>query len=68
MATQATEQLNTTTPYQAGSPVPQGATYDGQGTNFALFSEGAEGVELCLFDRAADKAEARRIRVRERTN
>jgi len=68
MATAATEQLNTTTPYQAGSPVPQGATYDGQGTNFALFSEGAEGVELCLFDGAADKAEARRIRVRERTN
>ena len=33
-----------------GSPYPLGATYDGQGTNFALFSEGAERVELCLFD------------------
>ncbi|MGF7233757.1 MAG: glycogen debranching protein GlgX [Frankia sp.] len=33
-----------------GSPYPLGATYDGSGTNFALFSEVATGVELCLFD------------------
>ncbi|MDF2554596.1 MAG: glycogen debranching enzyme GlgX, partial [Microbacterium sp.] len=33
-----------------GSPYPLGATFDGSGTNFALFSEGAERVELCLFD------------------
>ncbi|GGM49707.1 glycogen operon protein GlgX homolog [Longimycelium tulufanense] len=33
-----------------GSPYPLGATYDGAGTNFALFSEVAERVELCLFD------------------
>jgi isoamylase len=33
-----------------GSAYPLGATYDGTGTNFALFSEVAEGVELCLFD------------------
>ncbi|HEY7014305.1 MAG TPA: alpha-amylase family glycosyl hydrolase, partial [Streptosporangiaceae bacterium] len=33
-----------------GSPYPQGATWDGAGTNFALFSEVAERVELCLFD------------------
>jgi isoamylase len=33
-----------------GSAYPLGATFDGQGTNFALFSEGAEAVELCLFD------------------
>ena len=31
-------------------PYPLGATYDGAGTNFALFSEVAEQVELCLFD------------------
>jgi isoamylase len=31
-------------------PYPLGATWDGWGTNFALFSEVAEGVELCLFD------------------
>src|SRR5664280_2390723 len=33
-----------------GSAYPLGATYDGSGTNFALFSEIAERVELCLFD------------------
>ena len=33
-----------------GQPYPLGATYDGVGTNFALFSEVAERVELCLFD------------------
>jgi len=32
-----------------GRPYPLGATYDGAGTNFSLFSEVAEGVELCLF-------------------
>jgi len=33
-----------------GSPFPLGATYDGAGTNFAIFSEAAERVELCLFE------------------
>jgi len=33
-----------------GRPYPLGAAYDGGGTNFSLFSEMAEGVELCLFD------------------
>ena len=33
-----------------GMPFPQGATYDGRGTNFSLYSEEAETVELCLFD------------------
>jgi isoamylase len=33
-----------------GTAYPLGATYDGSGTNFALFSEVAEKVELCLFD------------------
>ena len=33
-----------------GNPYPLGATYDGSGTNFALFSEVAERIELCLFD------------------
>ena len=31
-----------------GTPYPLGATYDGAGTNFSLFSEVAERVELCL--------------------
>jgi isoamylase len=33
-----------------GRPFPLGATWDGSGTNFSLFSEHAEAVELCLFD------------------
>ncbi len=33
-----------------GTPYPLGATYDGAGTNFSLFSEVAQRVELCLFD------------------
>jgi isoamylase len=33
-----------------GEPYPLGATWDGSGVNFALFSENATGVELCLFD------------------
>jgi isoamylase len=39
-----------------GRPYPLGATWDGEGTNFALFSEGATAVELCLFD-APDERE-----------
>ncbi len=33
-----------------GDPFPLGASWDGYGTNFSLFSEHAEGVDLCLFD------------------
>ncbi len=33
-----------------GEPFPLGASWDGDGTNFSLFSENAEKVELCLFD------------------
>ena len=40
-----------------GRPYPLGATYDGAGTNFSLYSEVAEGLELCLFD--DDDAESR---------
>jgi glycogen operon protein len=40
-----------------GQRYPLGATYDGMGTNFAIFSEVATGVDLCLFDR--DAAEQR---------
>ncbi|VTR75470.1 glycogen debranching protein GlgX [Cellulomonas hominis] len=38
-----------------GRPYPLGATYDGSGTNFALFSGVAERVELCLFDEAGNE-------------
>jgi isoamylase len=40
-----------------GAPEPLGATWDGRGTNFAIYSEGATGVLLCLFD--ADGSESR---------
>jgi glycogen operon protein len=41
-----------------GQRYPLGAVYDGMGTNFAVFSEVAEAVELCLFD---DDGTERRI-------
>jgi isoamylase len=47
-----------------GKPYPLGATYDGSGTNFSLFSEVAEKVELCLFD---DEGKETRIRLPEVT-
>ncbi|OLL77311.1 MULTISPECIES: glycogen debranching protein GlgX [unclassified Pseudonocardia] len=41
-----------------GHAYPLGASYDGTGTNFALFSEAAESVELCLFDPDGSGADA----------
>jgi len=46
-----------------GTAYPLGATYDGTGTNFALFSEAADRVELCLF---ADDGTETRVRLPER--
>ena len=58
-----------------GKPYPLGATWDGEGVNFALFSEHATAVELCLFEApgaepaSAGKArDTARIRLRERTH
>ena len=42
-----------------GRPYPLGATWDGEGVNFALFSAHAEKVELCLFDRSGNREESR---------
>jgi len=42
-----------------GRPYPLGATWDGEGVNFALFSAHAEKVELCVFDRSGNREEAR---------
>lgn len=50
-----------------GRPYPLGATWDGEGVNFALFSEHAKKVELCLFD-AAGRRELHRVNVREQTD
>jgi glycogen operon protein len=50
-----------------GSPHILGATWDGRGTNFALFSANAEKVELCLFDRQG-RRELERIPLPQRTD
>jgi isoamylase len=50
-----------------GSPMPLGATYDGKGVNFALFSAHATRIELCLFD-AQGRRETDRIRMPRRTD
>ncbi|PKR89957.1 glycogen debranching enzyme GlgX [Pleomorphomonas diazotrophica] len=50
-----------------GSPFPLGVTVDDKGANFALFSDNASGVTLCLFDRFG-MTEQERIPVRECTN
>jgi len=51
----------------SGKPYPLGASWDGVGVNFAIFSEHATKVELCLFDRHG-RHERARITLRERTD
>jgi glycogen operon protein len=51
-----------------GKPYPQGATWDGAGVNFALFSEHATAVELCLFDASSPGVEIARIPVTQQTD
>ncbi|WP_222196105.1 glycogen debranching protein GlgX [Modestobacter italicus] len=48
-----------TTQVWPGSAYPLGATYDGTGTNFAIYSEVAEKIELCLFDEAGNEERIR---------
>ena len=48
-----------------GNPYPLGATWDGSGVNFAVFSENATGVELCLFDAEGHE---QRVGLTERTD
>ena len=50
-----------------GKPYPLGATWDGSGVNFAIFSEHATKVELCLFD-STTGAEVSRIELTEQTD
>jgi isoamylase len=50
-----------------GRPYPLGASWDGEGVNFAIFSERAEKVELCLFDKTG-RRELHRIEMREQTD
>ena len=51
-----------------GAPYPLGATWDGSGVNFALFSENATAVELCLFGGPQGNDEKARITVSEQTD
>src|SRR5688572_12259537 len=50
-----------------GNPYPRGATFDGEGVNFSLFSAHATKVELCIFD-PSGRHERQRIDVKERTD
>ncbi|HEY6483299.1 MAG TPA: glycogen debranching protein GlgX [Steroidobacteraceae bacterium] len=50
-----------------GQPYPRGATWDGEGVNFSLFSAHADKVELCIFD-ATGRHEVQRLTLRERTD
>ena len=51
-----------------GNPYPQGSTWDGAGVNFALFSENATAVDLCLFDGPDGNCEVATIRLTEQTD
>jgi isoamylase len=51
-----------------GKPYPLGATWDGKGVNFAIFSENATKVELCLFDASNGDKETARITMGEQTD
>ena len=49
-----------------GSPFPLGAAWDGEGVNFAIFSENATAIDLCLFDAKTNRE--KRIRIKEVDN
>jgi isoamylase len=51
-----------------GNAYPLGATWDGQGVNFALFADNATGVELCLFNAPSDEVETIKIKMTERSH
>lgn len=51
-----------------GKPYPLGATWDGAGVNFAIYSEHATRVELCLFNSVRSKKETHRIALPEQTD
>src|SRR5690606_31940153 len=49
-----------------GKIFPLGATWNGQGVNFSIFSQYATAVDLCLFNTSGDKTGEERIRMTER--
>jgi glycogen operon protein len=62
------EEYMTTLPIKPGVPYPLGATWDGEGVNFAIFAEHATAVELCLFDSPEAVREAVRIPLTNQTD
>ena len=50
-----------------GKPYPLGATWEGEGTNFALYSENADRIELCLFKPELPADEQTRFALKEQT-
>ncbi len=50
-----------------GSPYPLGATFDGEGVNFAVFSANADAIDVCIFD-SAGKRELQRLPLTECTD
>ena len=68
-AESAADRKGTTMRIWPGKPYPLGATWDGKGVNFALFSENATGVELCLFEQNAEVSwKEERVRMTEHTD
>ena len=59
--------MNLITAVWPGRPFPRGAIWDGEGVNFALFSEHASKVELCIFDDEG-RRELQRVELREQTD
>jgi len=53
---------------QPGRPYPLGATWDGAGVNFSIFSENATGVQLCLYGGSGGNEEMARIQATEQTD
>lgn len=53
---------------QSGKPFPLGATWDGRGTNFAIYSKYATQVDLCLFENAKARKEFARVSLTKCTN
>ncbi len=64
---EASATLQPITAVWPGSPYPRGATWDGEGVNFAMFSANAEKVELCIFD-PSGRRELQRITMPEQTD
>ena len=51
-----------------GNPYPLGATWDGEGVNFALFADNATAIELCLFNSSKGELETEKIKLHEKSH